>query len=133
MPVSVAIAPFVPFLSSFAELQIGKDSFDLKEYFSLGANSKGITPLKENVSLQIGTFSIMIPAGSFHKTLAGTFAFDGIVNGVSLKVRIVSLGHPNFRFSAVGTGVDLTGLTNPVTVVLTIGINTGTTPVIAQF
>jgi hypothetical protein len=29
--------------------------------------------------------------------------------------------------------VDLTGLTNPVTVVLTIGDNTGTTTVTAQF
>ena len=122
----------MPFASSFAELEIEKDSFDLKEFFSLGANSNGIKPLKENVTLQIGTFSVTIPAGSFTKTLEG-FAFVGAVNGVSLDVRIVSLGNHNFRFRAVGTGVDLTGLTNPVTVGLTIGINAGTTSVIAQF
>jgi len=131
-PFSMAITPLVPFASSFAELEIEKDSFDLKEFFSLGENSNGIKPLKENATLQIGTFSVTIPAGSFTKTLEG-FAFVGVVNGVSLDVRIVSLGNHNFRFGAMGTGVDLTGLTNPVTVGLTIGINAGTISVIAQF
>jgi hypothetical protein len=44
-----------------------------------------------------------------------------------LEVQIVHLGNNIFTFKAEGTGVDLTGLTNPVTVVLTIGDNTGTT------
>ena len=132
-PGSVAITPLVPFTSSFAELRIAKDSFDLKEYFSLGAHSLEIKPLIENVTLQIGAFSIMIPAGSFKETVAGRFAFAGVVNGVSLNVEIKPLGNKNFRFAAVGTGVDLTGLTNPVTVVLRIVTNAGTTPVIAQF
>ena len=60
---SVAITPLVPFASSFAKLEIAKDSFDLKESFTLGANSKGINPVTENVTLQIGTFSVTIPAG----------------------------------------------------------------------
>ena len=38
-----------------------------------------------------------------------------------------------FTFKAEGIGVDLTGLTNPVTVVLTIGIDSGTTTATAQF
>jgi hypothetical protein len=42
-------------------------------------------------------------------------------NGVSLDVQIVPLGNNIFTFKAAGSGVDLTGLTNPVTVVLTIG------------
>jgi len=86
----------------------------------------------ENVTLQIGTFPATIPAGSFKKTLGG-FAFVGVVNGVSLDVHIVPFGYHDFKFEAVGTGVDLTGLTNPVTVVLTIGINTGTTTVRPSF
>jgi hypothetical protein len=36
-------------------------------------------------------------------------------------------------FTAEGTGVDLTGLTNPVTVVMTIGDNSGSTAVTAEF
>jgi hypothetical protein len=38
-----------------------------------------------------------------------------------------------FTFKAEGTGVDLTGLFNPVTVVLTIGDDFGSTAVPAQF
>ena len=132
-PISVAITRFVPFTSSFAQLEIAKGSFDLNEYFSLGANSSGIKPLKENVTLQIGTFSILIPAGSFQSALDGSFAFKGIVDGVILDARIVPLGYHDFQFEALGTGVDLTGLTNPVSLVLTIGTNIGATPVIAQF
>lgn len=126
-PFAVAITPLVPFTSSFAELGISKDSFDLKEFFSLGANSNGIKPVHENVTLRIGTFSLMIPAGSFKKTLGGRFAFEGVINGVSLQVRIVPLGDKSFQFIAVGTGAEFTGLTSAVTVVLTIGVNTGTT------
>ncbi len=36
-------------------------------------------------------------------------------------------------FKAEGTGVNFTGLINPLTLVLTIGVNTGTTTVTAQF
>jgi hypothetical protein len=39
----------------------------------------------------------------------------------------VPLGNNIFIFKADGTGVDLTGLSNPVTVVLTIAIDSGTT------
>jgi hypothetical protein len=44
----------------------------------------------------------------------------------------VPLGNNIFIFKAEGTGVKLTGLTNPVTVVLTIGIDSGTTAVTAH-
>jgi hypothetical protein len=52
---------------------------------------------------------------------------------VKLKAQIVSLGNNIFTFNAEGKDVDLTGLTNPVTVVLTIGIDSGSTKAIAQF
>jgi len=50
-PFSVAITPLVPFASSFAKLEIAKHRFDLTESFTLGANSNGINPLAENVTL----------------------------------------------------------------------------------
>jgi 6-phosphogluconolactonase len=55
-PHSVAITPLVPFASSFAELEITQDRFDLLESFTLGADSNGINPVTEKVTLQIGTF-----------------------------------------------------------------------------
>jgi hypothetical protein len=51
---------------------------------------------------------------------------------VSLQVQIVPLSNNIFTFKAEGTGAGFTGLTNPVTLVLTIGINTGTTTAVAQ-
>jgi hypothetical protein len=45
----------------------------------------------------------------------------------------VPLGNNIFTFNAEGKRVDLTGLTNPVTVVLTVGIDSGSTSVIAEF
>jgi hypothetical protein len=132
-PWSVAITPLVPFATSFAKLEIAKHRFDLKESFTLGANSNGINPITENVTLQIGTFSVTIPAGAFKQIPHGRFAFEGLINGVSLQVQIVPLGNNIFTFKAEGTGAGFTGLTNPVTVVLTIGINTGTTTAVAQF
>jgi DNA-binding beta-propeller fold protein YncE len=132
-PRSVAIMPLVPFSSSFAKLEIAGQGFDLKESFTLGANSNGINPITENVTLQIGTFSVTIPPGSFKQIPHGRFAFEGVINGVSLEVQIVPLGNNIFTFKAEGKGVNLTGLTNPVTVVLTIGNDTGNTAVAAQF
>ena len=85
------------------------------------------------MTLKIDTFSVTIPAGSFKKNPNGRFAFEGTINGVSLQVQIVPLGNNIFTFKAEDTGVDLTGLTNPVTVVLTIGIGSSTTIATSEF
>jgi hypothetical protein len=124
------------FASSFAKLEITaspKPGFDLNESFTLGKNANGINPVTENVTLQIGTFLVTIPAGSFRQNPKGNFAFEGVINGVSLQVHIVPLGNNIFTFKAEGTGVNLTGLKNRITVVLIIGIDSGTTTATAQF
>jgi hypothetical protein len=123
----------VPFASSFAKLEIKRGGFDLNESFTLGRNSNGINPVTENVTLQIGTFSVTIPAVSFTQIPHGKFAFEGTINGESLQVQIVPLGNNIFTFKAEGTGAGLTGFTNPITVVLTIGIDSGTTTATAEF
>jgi lactonase family protein with 7-bladed beta-propeller len=135
-PISVAFTPKVPFASFFAKLKIGerhRGGFELKDFFTLGTNSNGIDPLTENATLQIGTFSVTIPAGSFEQDPNRRFEFKGVINDVSLEVQIVPLGNNIFTFKADGKGVDLTGLTNPVTVGLTIGIDSGSTAVRAEF
>jgi hypothetical protein len=135
-PFSVVITPLVPVATSFANLEITAGpppGFDLNGNFALGENTNGINPLTEDVTLQIGTFSVTIPAGSFQQIPQGRFAFEGVNNGVSLEVQIVPLGNNTFTFKAEGTGLDLSGLSNPITVVMTIGINSGTTTVTAEF
>jgi hypothetical protein len=136
-PSSVAITPLVPFASSFAKLEIARQGFDLNESFTLGANSNGINPVTENVTLQIGTFSVTIPSGSFRQNHSGRFTFQGVINGLNLQVQITPLGNNIFTFKAEkfkseGIGVDLTSLSNPVDVVLTIGNDSGSTAVTAQ-
>jgi DNA-binding beta-propeller fold protein YncE len=130
---SLAITPEVPFASSFAKLEIAKKGFDLKESFTLGKNSHGVNPVTEKVILQIGTFSVTIPAGLFEQDPNRRFEFEGVINDVNLEVQIVPLGNNIFTFKMEGTGVDLTSLTNPVTVALTIGIDSGSTAVTAKF
>ena len=75
------------------------------ELFTLGANSDGIDPLTENLTLQIGTFSVTIPADSFNHFPEGS-DFVGVINGVSLRVVIWPIDDNSFQFAAVGEGVD---------------------------
>jgi hypothetical protein len=74
---SVAVTPLVPFAAFFAKLEISRKGFDLNEAFTLAANSNGINPVTEDVTLQIATFSVTIPAGSFKQKPNGRFDFRG--------------------------------------------------------
>jgi hypothetical protein len=126
----------VPFASFFGKLKIEERhrvGFELKDFFTLGTNSNGIDPLTENVTLQTGPFSVTIPAGSFKQDPNGRFEFKGVISGVRLEVQIVSIGNNIYTLKAEGQGVDLDCLANPVTVGLTIGIDSGSTAVRAEF
>jgi hypothetical protein len=97
----------VPFAASFAKLEIEarhRPGFELKEFFTLGTNSNGINPVTENVTLQIGTFSVTISAGSFEQDPNRRFEFEGVINDLSLEVQIVPLGNNIFTFKADGKG-----------------------------
>jgi hypothetical protein len=126
---------FVPFSDFSADVDAHAGpppSFDLKGSFTLGAASRGIHLSIEPVTLQVGTFSTTIPAGSFKRKGNGNFQFEGTIDGVTLDVKIEPLGDKSFRIIAKGEGVDLTGLANPVTVALTIGNDGGTTTVTVE-
>jgi hypothetical protein len=105
----------------------------------LGVTSDGIDPLAELVALQVGTYSVTIPAGSFQQLKSGAkkyaYVFSGVIDGVTLSVQIVppSVTGDGWSFKASGIPIDLTGLSNPVTVVITIGNDSGTTAVNANF
>ncbi len=78
-------------------------------------------------ALNIGTFSVTVPSRSFKKTLTGTFICKRTISGVSLTVTIVPVSANIFTFNVRGAGINLGGLIQPVTVVLTVGIDSGTT------
>ena len=108
------------------------DEFEMRATFTLGSGSNGIAPLTEAVTVQIGTFSTTIPAGSF-KQHKGRFVFEGTINGVKLEATLRSLILGNdYEVKIEGRGAELTGTTNPVTVSLTIGDDSGSKAITAK-
>jgi hypothetical protein len=129
---SMVSQTFSAFTGNLEVSRGGKPGFELKMTFSLSANTDGISPVSEPVLLQVGFLSALIPPASFHLSQYGNYVFEGIINGVNLEAQIKPLGGNSFLFKAEGGSTDLTALTNPVTVALTIGNDTGLTTVSAE-
>lgn len=130
----------VPLTFSSTKLDISggtSPGFDLNAMFTLGATSNGIKPLTEAVTLQVGSYRVTIPAGSFQQSKNGakqnSYVFQGTIQNVALQVQIVPLGSSTYDFKAEGSPVNFTGTANPVTVSITIGDDAGSTPVYAIF
>jgi YVTN family beta-propeller protein len=140
-PGVIAIIPDIPFAAFSPTVMINfgntpnTDAFILKSSFTLGSTSKGINPPAQPVTLQIGTFGVTIPPGSFTGTVTssafGPFFFNGVINGVSLHAAIAPTGAKRFSFQAAAQDASLTGTVNPVPVTLTIGNNSSTASVTA--
>ena len=66
--------PGVPFLAFNAVLNIhfgtapNTDAFTLGTSFTLSSTAPAPNPLTQPITLQIGTFAVTIPAGSFQRT-----------------------------------------------------------------
>jgi Beta-propeller repeat len=110
-------------------------SFALNSTFTLGSGGT-INPLTDPITLQVGTYSVTIPPGSFSQlqngSKAGGYVFSGTINGVALGVQIVPLGGLTYQFKATGQPVNFTCSANPVTVAITIGNNAGSIPTMAS-
>ena len=124
--------PGTPFAAFGAKLviQFGKtpdqDFFEMGSSFTLGSASIGINPAAEPVTLQIGTFAVTIPLGSFTGKGFGPFYFAGTINGVALDVVIAPEGTKRYALRAGTRNANLTGTVNPVPVTLSIGDDSGT-------
>lgn len=129
----VAITPqnTIPFKSMEAAAVLDErvGEFALQVSFTLGAGSPGIQPSTQNIQLQLGTFSVTIPAGSFKGPANGPFVFDGAENGTRLAVAIIRTGSDSYSVVAAGKNAILSGIVNPVTVGLAIGDNSGNTAI----
>jgi hypothetical protein len=136
--------PGVPFLAFNAVLNIhfgsasNTDAFTLGTGFTLSSTAPVINPLTQPITLQIGTFAVTIPAGSFNETGKGIFSFEGVINGVTMKAVIKSTGTLRYNFQVGAQLASLTGTQNAVYVTLAIGggsfsnSNSGATSVTAQ-
>ncbi len=130
-PVGLGIVPpppGVPFLAFGAILNIdfgtapNTDAFALGTSFTLSSTAPVFDPLTQTVTLQIGTFAVTIPSGSFHKNNQGDFVFSGVINGVTtLKAVIKSTGTLRYNFQVGAQNASLTGTQNSVYVTLATG------------
>jgi hypothetical protein len=84
------------------------------------------------VILQVGTFTVTIPPGSFKGNGFGSFTFFGQIHGVALGVVIEPTGTKRYALEAAALDANLKGTKNPVPVTLIIGDDSGTTSVTAD-
>jgi hypothetical protein len=147
-PPAVVVVPFATFSLREFDLDNDDDDFEVafKAHFKLGAKSDGIKLDKDDVTIQVGTASVTIPAGSFRQDRRGRFKYEGVINGVRVKASIRSQDGGSYTFQAKGEEVrrgdhrrrdhrdgepslwKRHGRTSaPVTVALTIGDDSGTT------
>lgn len=142
-PIAVGvIAPpqGVPFLAFNAKLDVhfggepSRDAFDLRSELTLSSSANnGIHPDSEPVKLQVGPFITSIPAGSFSQRRNGSYAYEGVIDGVKLEAQIEPTGALRYALRAEASGVNLAGTANPVQVSLSIGDDAGLTSVKAHF
>jgi hypothetical protein len=102
-----------------------KTSFDLVSNFTLNSTSDGINPPTETTVLDIGSYQITIPTGSFHKNSKGYFVYEGTINGESLELQIVPGKANTYTLKAEGTGTNSISLAVPVHIGLEIGNDVG--------
>ncbi len=107
------------------------DELELEGEFTLAAASNGIDPLAEEVTLAIGSLSVTIPAGTF-KTEHGGFEFEGRIGGAKVEFEIEPLIDRTYRIEAEVEGIDVSGVTPPVSVALTIGDDRGETVAVLE-
>jgi YVTN family beta-propeller protein len=156
-PIEVSIIPpppGIPFSAFSAKLENhfghkpNTDHFNLNASFTLGSAGNGINPPTEPITLTVGTFSTTIPPGSFRiaddqddqndqeegvgMKRFGPFRFQGVIDGVDLRVLIRPTGAKRYALDAEARHADLTGTKNPVPVTLAIGGDSGTTLVDAH-
>jgi hypothetical protein len=103
-----------------------QDAFDLESSFILSSKaSNGIHPGIKPVKLQVGPFITTIPAGSFKKRQDSSYTYEGMSDGVKLAVKIDLTGTLRYRLRAKVTDSNLSGITNPVQVSLSVGGGAG--------
>lgn len=125
----------IPFASFHPSLDIdtGRHAgFIVTSSFTLGSASTGLNPATEAMTLKVATYTLTLPAGSFHKlwnAADAPYGYEGTVNGATVVLGLIPLGNNTYSFDAAVSPVAFPGIKNPVTVSLTFGNDTGTTSV----
>lgn len=111
-------------------------AFAASETFTLGANSTGITPPSQAVSLTIGALTINLPAGSFVQDQPPRkgYVYRGKVNGVNLFVDIYPTNAAqSYGLFVLGDDYAFLGGLSSMPVAVSIGNNSGSTTVTPHY
>lgn len=117
-------APFASFTSK--QLHLTHRKVSVTGSFTLAAN--GVLDLStQNVVVQIGDATVVIPAGEVKQAGAGHYTFNGRIDGQLVKFSLDADAGSTTTFTYRVQIQDFTTpLPNPVTVTVSIGNNTGT-------
>lgn len=109
----------------WAVIEVDDDEVEVEGGFTLGAGSDGINPVDEDVTVEIGSYSFTIPAGSFDSDDDddGEFEFEGTIDGVKVEMEIEHVGDNTFKFEFEIEGGNLDGLVGLAEVEISLAIN----------
>lgn len=119
-------------LTPFKELSIGDleaegKELELEGSFILAAGAADFDPLTQDVAFQIGSFSRVIPAGSFQRTTTNQYDFNATLNGVRVHALINRQRENRFRFDFEIPSSAVTLTASRVKVMIEAGMSGGTT------
>ena len=130
-----AIGAFEPqLLTDFAAFDTGlivfPNQFLAGGSFTLAADAPAFNPPTQAVTMTLaavsfGPLAVIIPPGHF-KLVKGQYKYSGTLSGIKYGVTFSAPVHGVYEFTFAAFGVDVTGITNPVSVTLQIGANIGT-------
>ena len=100
------------------------DHFTVNGEFELGAQSHGIDPTATGATMDFGSLSASIPAGSMQRTDGG---FEGttVVNRATLHIWLEPARSGSYHFRVGGNGVNLSGTSFPISFGLAFGVDAG--------
>ena len=130
-----AIGAFEPqLLTDFAAFDTGlivfPNQFLAGGSFTLAADAPAFNPPTQAVTMTLaavsfGPLAVTIPPGHF-TLVKGQYKYSGTLSGIKYGVTFSAPVHGVYEFTFAAFGVDVTGITNPVSVTLQIGANIGT-------
>jgi len=133
-----AFEPGILFSSLLPKVRVNVAAHDfaVNGTFNLGPGNNGISPLQEAVQLRVGSFSTVVPAGSFQQSEDdGGFVYVRYVNGMpTFQMELQKQEGNKYSFRAAArTATPGLPADNPLIVQLTVGDDGGTSMVQAKF
>jgi hypothetical protein len=107
-----------------------KDRVIVNGSIVLNYNTDGIDPMTQDLKVNIGSYTLTIPKGSFFGIPVGTgyhYIYYSMINNAHVLVHLREDEQDTYTFFVQITHIDLSGTANPVVISLSIGNDSGET------